>query len=635
MGILGYYRRFVRDFAKITKPLTAQLRKGEHIEHTPLFIKTFELCKRLLTQSDILQYPDFSKPFVLTTDASNFAIGAVLSQGAIGKDRPVAYASRTLSESEEKYSAIEKELLAIVWATKYFRPYLFGQRFTLYTDHQPLTYALNLKTPNSRLVKWRLQLTEFDFDIKHRPGRQNVVADALSRITNDINLHEDQDSDSDSSSVHSADTDASEFIECTERPLNEFHNQIILKLGADESEVYEEVFPRMHRRTITKIHFGVPTLMRIFREFMHYGKVNCILSPESVIPSIQTVYKNYFSRCKTFKVKITQKLLIDLQTEEDQDSIISDTHETAHRGIQENKNEISRRFYFPQAKKKIRKYILTCKVCNRQKYERHPYKIILGDTPIPKQPLDIIHVDVYISLPNQFLSIVDKLSRFGTLIPIKSRTTPDIRKALLKYFALYGRPKLIVSDNEPALKSIEIRGLLHDLRIDQYFTPSNYSQVNGIVERFHSTIAEILRTNKHKNENLTNKEKLVITCTLYNNTIHSSTKLKPREIFYAIRDGDERPLDMDAVVTYRDKLYDETMLQITKSQERQHSYHNISREDPPILEPGTQIHNRTHGLKSKTRDQFETVQVSADRNQTYIDNKNRKLHKSKMRRIRK
>ena len=171
LGILGYYRRFVRDFAKITKPLTAQLRKGEQVEHTPQFLKTFHLCKDLLTQSDILQYPDFDKPFILTTDASNFALGAVLSQGTIGKDRPIAYASRTLTRTEENYSAIEKELLAIVWACQYFRPYLFGKRFTLYTDHQPLTYALYLKTPNSKLVKWRLRLTEFDFEIKHRPGK--------------------------------------------------------------------------------------------------------------------------------------------------------------------------------------------------------------------------------------------------------------------------------------------------------------------------------------------------------------------------------------------------------------------------------------------------------------------------------
>ena len=114
LGMLEYYRRLVRDFAKITKPLTAQLRKREQVEHTHQFLKTFNFCKNQLTQSDTLQYLDFEKPFILTTDASNFVLGVVLSQGPIGQDRPVAYASRTLTKTEEGYSAIEKELLAIV-----------------------------------------------------------------------------------------------------------------------------------------------------------------------------------------------------------------------------------------------------------------------------------------------------------------------------------------------------------------------------------------------------------------------------------------------------------------------------------------------------------------------------------------
>lgn len=133
----------------------------------------------------MLQYPDFSKPFVLTTDASNYALGAVLS-------KPIAFASRTLTRTEENYSAIEKELLAIDWACKYFRPYLFGRKFTLYTDHKPLTFALNLKTTNDRLVKMKLRLEQFNYDIKYRPGKQNIVADSLSRVKPEINANEQQ-----------------------------------------------------------------------------------------------------------------------------------------------------------------------------------------------------------------------------------------------------------------------------------------------------------------------------------------------------------------------------------------------------------------------------------------------------------
>lgn len=182
LGLVGYYRKFIKDFARITKPLTQCLKKDSKIIHNQNFISAFQTCKNLLINSPILQYPDFTKPFILTTDASNVALGAILSQGAIGSDKPIAFASRTLNESESKYSTIEKELLAIVWACKYFRPYLFGRKFTIYTDHRPLVWLFKLREPNSKLVRWRLKLEEFDYDIVYKKGKLNLNADALSRI---------------------------------------------------------------------------------------------------------------------------------------------------------------------------------------------------------------------------------------------------------------------------------------------------------------------------------------------------------------------------------------------------------------------------------------------------------------------
>ena len=125
-------------------------------------------------------YPDFSKEFVLTTVASDYAIAAVLSQGPIGKDRPIAYASRTLIKSEENYATTEKELLAITWAVKHFRPYLYGRKFKLLTNHQPVTYSMS--NTNESIIRGRLALDEFDYELIYKPGKQNTVADALSRI---------------------------------------------------------------------------------------------------------------------------------------------------------------------------------------------------------------------------------------------------------------------------------------------------------------------------------------------------------------------------------------------------------------------------------------------------------------------
>jgi hypothetical protein len=182
LGLAGYYRRFIKDFAKITKPLTLCLKKGAKVVHSPQFVESFNHLKELLINAPILRYPDFEKPFVLTTDASNIALGAVLSQNDPPNDLPVAFASRTFNETEQKYSTIEKELLGIVWACKYFRPYLYGRKFKIYTDHRPLVWLMNLKEPNSKLVRWRLKLEEFDYEIMYKKGKKNTNADALSRI---------------------------------------------------------------------------------------------------------------------------------------------------------------------------------------------------------------------------------------------------------------------------------------------------------------------------------------------------------------------------------------------------------------------------------------------------------------------
>lgn len=111
----------------------------------------------------------------------------MLSQGSIGTDLPIAYASRTLNPSECNYSTIEKELLAIVWSTKYFRPYLFGRKFVIITDHKPLQWLFSIKEPNSKLVRWRLKLQEYDYTIHYKKGVQNSNADALSRPPKELN----------------------------------------------------------------------------------------------------------------------------------------------------------------------------------------------------------------------------------------------------------------------------------------------------------------------------------------------------------------------------------------------------------------------------------------------------------------
>lgn len=637
LGTLGYYRRFIKDFSRLTKPLTQCLRKDEKIVHTKEFLDSFEKCKQVLTSSCVLQYPDFNKQFNLTTDASNYAIGAVLSQGPIGRDRPIAFASRTLNKHEEKYSTIEKELLAIFWETKYFRPYLFGQKFILFTDHKPLTGAMNLKDPSTKIAKWMIALMDYSYDIQYKAGKQNVVADGLSRIPQEINAHDDLQNDeisSDSATQHSADTDDSEYIPCTEKPVNSFPNQIILRIDQNEEENFEQVFPKVFRHTITKVNFGIALLIRILKTKIDYSRTNCIHCPERLINSIQIVYKNYFSRNKKLKIYISQNFLTDLRYFEEQNEVIETIHEKAHRGIEENLAEIKRNYYFPNMKNIIRQFILVCKTCQKAKYERHPYKIMFAQTPIPKKPLDIVHLDIFITQPNIFISAIDKLSKFGMLIPIKSRSLPDIKSGIIKLITTYGCPKLIVCDNEPSLRSPEIQGMLLDLETNMYFTALNKSEMNGIVERFHSTLSEIYRCIKDRYENTSKKQLFRIALAHYNKTIHSTTNLKPSEIFYGIKEGEERPLNIDDIITNREKNYDEVIIRLKEKQNADLTYHNKTREIEPHLNPNDEIYIARQGIKNKTKDPFIKGTVKKDRRKTFEDIKNRKLHKTKMKRRR-
>lgn len=631
LGTLSYYRRFIRDLAKITRPMSQQLRKGEVLEHTSEFIKSFEICKQILGSSQILQYPDFSQPFILTTDASQYAVGAVLSQGPVGKDRPIAFASRTLSKTEEAYSTIEKELLAIVWACKHFRPYLFGHKFTLYTDHKPLTFTFSMKEPNSKIVRWRLFLSEFDYDIKYKPGKQNIVADSLSRLrsTDEINITESNNSDD--ATIHSADTDDSRYIPMTLLPINSFSNQIILEIGEDNTK-FEEVFSRIFRHTITKRDFTEVNILEILKEKIDHDRINCIHCPESLIPILQQVYKNHFSQNSSIQIKISTTMLRDIRDELEQDNIIEETHSRAHRGITENYKVISSSYYFPNMKKKVQSFINLCEICKKAKYDRKPYKIKFADTPIPKKPLDILHVDIFIAQPDIFISAVDKLSRFGILIPIKSRSIPHIKNALVKLFSRYGTPKLIVSDNEPAIKSIEVRSYIESLNIEVYFTPPNHSEINGIVERFHSTIAEIFRCIKDKNRNLTQRQIFLTALTHYNTTIHTATNLKPREVFYGIREDEERPLNLELILENREKIFDEIVEKLEKNQRKDRENQNKTREEEPTLTSGEIVYVREQGIKSKTRNKFKATEVQNNNKKTFTDKNGRKHHKTKMKR---
>jgi len=179
--LAGYYRKFIAAFGSIMAPLTKLLRKKVDWEWTEAQEFAFARMKEILTTKPLLSYPDFRLPFRLVTDASKVGLGACLMQEAGPGWKPVAYASKGNSSAEANYSITELECLAVVWAVKLFRPYLYGRAFTIVTDHAALRWLMTRPSPAGRLHRWSLTLQEYEFEIVYRPGNTNVVADALSR----------------------------------------------------------------------------------------------------------------------------------------------------------------------------------------------------------------------------------------------------------------------------------------------------------------------------------------------------------------------------------------------------------------------------------------------------------------------
>jgi len=485
--------------------------------------ETFDRLREILASEDVLlSYPDFKRPFDLTTDASGFGLGAVLSQDG----RPITMISRALRDNEKNYATNERELLAIVWALKNLRNYLYGVKgLQIFTDHQPLTFAVSDKNPNAKLKRWKGIIDDHGAKLVYKPGKENHVADALSR--QNINVLEDE-GESDVATIHSEQS-LTYTIDTTDNPINCFRNQIIIEEG-NSSSVDTFILFRSKVRHIIKIS-NRENLLSTLQDEVNAEVVNAIHCSLPILAFIQHRLVELFP---STPFKYTKSFVQDITDITEQREIVIAEHNRAHRAAQENVKQILRDYFFPKMLRLATETTLNCKTCSMAKYKRHPSKQVVAETPIPSFVGEILHIDIFSTDGTLFLTCIDKFSKFATVQAIASRAIVDVKSPLLQIINFFPIVKTIYCDNERSFNSETIKSiLLNHFNITIANAPPLHSTSNGQVERFHSTLTEIARCLKLEG-NLNDTTELILLATnKYNNTIHSVTNEKPVQIVHS------------------------------------------------------------------------------------------------------
>lgn len=388
----------------------------------------------------------------------------------------------------------------------------------------PLTFAISPKNSNAKLKRWKSYIEEHDYEMFYKEGKANVVADALSRVQ--IN--------SLTPTMHSAENDDSSYILSTESPINVFKNQLIFKVAPQSSYKLSIHFKKFKRHIFTEPSFNRKYLTTKLKDFLLPNTMNGIMTSEPIMGLIQEIYKENFNP-RMIRARFSQRLVEDVHDENEQLKKIHEVHNYAHRNADENVGQLIKSCYFPRMNKIVRDFVKNCETCQIEKYDRHPQKTQEVQTPVPSYPSEIIHIDIFVfNQTTNFISSIDKLSKFVKVKAIKSRSIAHIQGPLLELLYDWDIPLTIIIDNERSFCSEVIEQQIKNLGIKIFKTPVYHSETNGQIERVHSTLREILRCCRHSSPNLSITDLVQLAVHKYNNTIHSFTKDTPKNIYTGV-----------------------------------------------------------------------------------------------------
>ena len=507
LGLCGVYRRFVPNYATIAKPLTALTKKGsaETFSLTPDQYDAFEALKSSLTSPPTLSLPREGRPYAIETDASDSQIGCVLQQSdENGIWHPLGYWSRQLNAAEHNYSATEKEALAIVWAVTHLRPYVERTHFIVRTDHSSLQWLLNISGDNARLVRWRLRLSEFTFDIQYKPGRLNQAADALSRMATE---------GSDQSSLD--------------------HDVPCLSI---------EVLPIV-KKSIAIPEAG-PTLAEVSLEPMRVSEIVAAQADDEMCKAL--LPKNLFEVddrglvCRTSPLDGSVQIVMPTDLQERCLSLYHLPKIAGHPGGTKMYAQMRKSFYWPRMAMDVNRYVASCPSCIKKslRVSRKTTKLQLFP---PTAPMEFIAMDILGPLTltdqgNRFLLVVtDRFSKLTRAYPLATTTAEVVAKTFFDGWvaAGYGIPQVLLTDNGTQFVAKFFQSFCRILGVKQVFTSAYHPSTNGQTERFNRTIVEFMGA--YVAEHQRDWDELAAIATYsYNVKPHPATGFTPFELVTAV-----------------------------------------------------------------------------------------------------
>ena len=525
VGLVGHYRHFIKGFAKIAAPLydltsgDNKDKKSEHVDLPPAVHEAFDHLKAACLQAPILSFPDFNKPFLLETDASGRGLGAVLSQKqADGRYHLITYASRVMNETEQRYHSNKQEFLALKWAmTEQFHEYLspYGKNrneFVVCTDNNPLTYIFSSANLDAAGQRWVARLTSYNFSLEYQKGKDNTVADFLSRMNE--RLPDEKVQEYLNQIPHPG---VKAVLNNTITPIEERAEQGV-RPTPDHQECSQEVTigARPARLATTNVIdweqeqkedpvlYQVAKHLRAPHDTFRTALLK-VLDKKATAAYIkakeQLLIKNGLLYRKTQQGQAKEVVFQFVVPQRHRGVALDGCHrEAAHQGQRRSAALMQERFWWPGMTRDLRNHIKKCSRC--RKYEAAP-------PVVPMKPLacsgpgELLHVDftsIKEMVPlkedpiiHNVLVLQDHFSKYVVAYVVKDQTARTAAETLrIGYFGLFGTPVYLVSDQGKAFTGHVITHLCELYGVQKLRTSPYHAQTNGQVEHMNQTIIHMI-----------------------------------------------------------------------------------------------------------------------------------------------